>query len=64
MLRHIEPIAARRKGASVKVFAVSETGNDPYTMVLAVSGAGRLAFVEMPDGEGNAPTNGGTPKSS
>jgi NitT/TauT family transport system substrate-binding protein len=59
-----EPIAARRKGASVKVFAVSETGNDPYTMVLAVSGAGRLAFVEMPDGEGNAPTNGGTPKSS
>jgi hypothetical protein len=46
------------------VFAVSETGNDPYTMVLAVSGAGRLAFVEMPDGEGNAPTNGGTPKSS
>ncbi|MGD0301947.1 MAG: ABC transporter substrate-binding protein [Bryobacteraceae bacterium] len=33
-----EPIAARRKGASVKVFAVSEIGYDPYTTVLAVSG--------------------------
>ncbi len=33
-----EPIAARRKGASVKVFAVSEIGYDPYATVLAVSG--------------------------
>lgn len=33
-----EPIAARRKGASVKVFAVSEIGYDPYTTVLAISG--------------------------
>jgi NitT/TauT family transport system substrate-binding protein len=33
-----EPIAARRKGASVKVFAVSEIGYNPYTTVLAVSG--------------------------
>ena len=33
-----EPIAARKKGASVKVFAVSEIGYDPYTTVLAVSG--------------------------
>jgi NitT/TauT family transport system substrate-binding protein len=33
-----EPIAARRKGAAVKVFAVSDIGYDPYTTVLAVSG--------------------------
>ena len=33
-----EPIAARRKGASVQVFAVSEIGYDPYASVLAVSG--------------------------
>lgn len=33
-----EPIAARRKGADVKVFAVSEIGYDPYTTVLAISG--------------------------
>jgi len=33
-----EPIAARRKGVSVKVFAVSEIGYNPYTTVLAVSG--------------------------
>lgn len=33
-----EPIAARRQGAKVKVFAVSEIGYDPYTTVLAVSG--------------------------
>jgi NitT/TauT family transport system substrate-binding protein len=33
-----EPITARRKGASVKVFAVSEIGYNPYTTVLAVSG--------------------------
>lgn len=33
-----EPIAARRKGASVKVFAVSEIGYNPYSTVLAVSG--------------------------
>jgi NitT/TauT family transport system substrate-binding protein len=33
-----EPIAARRKGAPVKVFAVSEIGYNPYTTVLAVSG--------------------------
>lgn len=33
-----EPIAARRKGALVKAFAVSEIGYDPYTTVLAVSG--------------------------
>jgi len=33
-----EPIAARKKGAAVKVFAVSEIGYDPYTTVLAVSG--------------------------
>jgi len=33
-----EPIAARRKGAAVKVFAVSQIGYDPYTTVLAVSG--------------------------
>ncbi|HTB20058.1 MAG TPA: ABC transporter substrate-binding protein [Bryobacteraceae bacterium] len=33
-----EPIAARKQGASVKVFAVSEIGYDPYTTVLAISG--------------------------
>jgi NitT/TauT family transport system substrate-binding protein len=33
-----EPIAARRKGVAVKVFAVSEIGYNPYTTVLAVSG--------------------------
>src|SRR3954453_8038367 len=33
-----EPIAARRKGAKVKTFAVSEIGYNPYTTVLAVSG--------------------------
>ena len=33
-----EPIAARKKGAAVKVFAVSEIGYDPYTTVLAISG--------------------------
>ncbi len=33
-----EPIAARRKGAKVTVFAVSEIGYDPYTTVLAISG--------------------------
>ncbi len=33
-----EPIAARRKGAAVKVFAVSDIGYNPYTTVLAVSG--------------------------
>jgi NitT/TauT family transport system substrate-binding protein len=33
-----EPIAARRKGASVKVFAVSEIGYNPYATVLATSG--------------------------
>ena len=33
-----EPIAARKKGASVKVFAVSEIGYDPYTTVLAIRG--------------------------
>jgi NitT/TauT family transport system substrate-binding protein len=33
-----EPIAARKKGVAVKVFAVSEIGYDPYTTVLAVSG--------------------------
>ncbi len=33
-----EPIAARQKGAAVKVFAVSEIGYDPYTTVLAISG--------------------------
>jgi len=33
-----EPIAARRQGAEVTVFAVSEIGYDPYTTVLAVSG--------------------------
>src|SRR5260370_42666510 len=32
-----EPIAARQKGASVKVFAVSEIGYNPYTTVLAVT---------------------------
>jgi len=33
-----EPIAARRKGVAVKVFAVSEIGYNPYTTVLATSG--------------------------
>jgi len=33
-----EPIAARRKGTAVKVFAVSDIGYNPYTTVLAVSG--------------------------
>src|SRR5260370_12076828 len=33
-----EPITARRKGASVKAFAISEIGYNPYTTVLAVSG--------------------------
>jgi NitT/TauT family transport system substrate-binding protein len=33
-----EPIAARRKGASVKAFAISDIGYNPYTTVLAVSG--------------------------
>jgi len=33
-----EPITARRKGATVKAFAVSEIGYNPYTTVLAVSG--------------------------
>src|SRR5579862_9767094 len=32
-----EPIAARRKGAAVKVFPVSDIGYNPYTTVLAVS---------------------------
>ncbi len=42
-----EPIAARRKGADVKVFAVSEIGYDPYTTVLAVSGE---SLRKNPDG--------------
>jgi NitT/TauT family transport system substrate-binding protein len=33
-----EPIAARRKGVAVKVFAISEIGYNPYNTVLAVSG--------------------------
>jgi len=33
-----EPITARRKGAAVKVFLVSEIGYNPYATVLAVSG--------------------------
>src|SRR5579871_359230 len=33
-----EPIAARRKGVAVKVFAISEIGYNPYTTVLAISG--------------------------
>jgi NitT/TauT family transport system substrate-binding protein len=33
-----EPIAARHRGASVKVFAVSEIGYNPYATVLATSG--------------------------
>jgi NitT/TauT family transport system substrate-binding protein len=33
-----EPIAARRKGVSVKVFAISEIGYNPYSTVLATSG--------------------------
>ena len=33
-----EPITARKKGASVKAFAISEIGYNPYTTVLAVSG--------------------------
>jgi NitT/TauT family transport system substrate-binding protein len=33
-----EPIAARRKGVAVKVFAGSEIGYNPYATVLAVSG--------------------------
>jgi NitT/TauT family transport system substrate-binding protein len=33
-----EPIMARRKGAAVKAFAVSDIGYNPYTTVLAVSG--------------------------
>src|ERR1035438_10838417 len=33
-----EPIAARRKGVPVKVFAVYEIGYDPYTTALTVSG--------------------------
>ncbi len=33
-----EPVAARRKGVAVKVFAVSEIGYNPYATVLAVSG--------------------------
>jgi NitT/TauT family transport system substrate-binding protein len=37
-----EPIAARRKGASVKVFPISEIGYNPYTTVLAVSGESLL----------------------
>jgi len=32
-----EPLAARRRGVAVKVFAVSDTGYDPYTNVLAAS---------------------------
>jgi NitT/TauT family transport system substrate-binding protein len=34
-----EPLAARRKGAKVKVFPVSDLGYNPYTQVMAVSGA-------------------------
>lgn len=33
-----EPITARRKGVSVKVFAVSDIGYNPYTTVLTTSG--------------------------
>jgi NitT/TauT family transport system substrate-binding protein len=33
-----EPIAARRKGIAVKVFAVSDIGYNPYATVLATSG--------------------------
>jgi NitT/TauT family transport system substrate-binding protein len=33
-----EPIAARHRGVSVKVFAVSEIGYNPYATVLAISG--------------------------
>jgi NitT/TauT family transport system substrate-binding protein len=33
-----EPIAARRKGIAVQVFAVSEIGYNPYATVLAASG--------------------------
>lgn len=33
-----EPIAARRKGISVKTFAISEIGYNPYSTVLATSG--------------------------
>ncbi len=33
-----EPIAARRKGVSVKTFAISEIGYNPYSTVLATSG--------------------------
>ena len=33
-----EPITARRKGAAVKTFAISDIGYDPYATVLAVSG--------------------------
>jgi NitT/TauT family transport system substrate-binding protein len=34
-----EPLAARRKGAKVKTFLVSDLGYNPYTQVMAVSGA-------------------------
>ena len=33
-----EPIAARRKGVAVKVFAISDIGYNPYATVLATSG--------------------------
>ena len=33
-----EPLAAKKKGAAVQVFPVSDTGFNPYTTVLAVSG--------------------------
>lgn len=33
-----EPISARRKGVSVKTFAISEIGYNPYSTVLATSG--------------------------
>ena len=33
-----EPLAARRKGAKVKTFPVSDIGHNPYAQVMAVSG--------------------------
>ena len=47
-----EPIAARRKGASVKVFAVSEIGYNPYTTVLAVSGESLRKNPDTREGHG------------